>query len=513
MRYFDLQRANSYYSVAETAELSWRTVAHPKVEAFSRAVLRLSRLARQQDDDTGWRTFLYPARRARNILTTVPLPFSHPDLGVLPLLSQLKHSLPSLRIYAGDDAAALGEAIVDSGEELIQLEEAPLAEKVLELASNEDSTDCGLLLPIAEYEGAVSNHLLDRVQAPSIRVLTRHSVIDAYPLARLLIVGPLYWYGDSQFVLASPRARKLVVINWAWYREQSPSKTALEGSRGGAGYEIHPIFPAARTGFQTSIDDYRQTVDWQSISRDLVGSGDSEVDESVHARAAVLAGRQAVLLPEDGDRSVWLLEPHAPLEHRVARVDVADLAPGHVIILRTSGGGSLIAPIADEILGDDATQLRSLQRLWKQSLQRWVWRQGTIAAAAAVLRRTGCARASQQNLQNWLSERSLRTEDPGDWKVLMEVSGLEPQAEMVWRAMGRLHRAHLEAGMSIGRRLREMANTEPLDALISSGSQVFRIGRGASLTAFRIEGFSPTSVRCSPSQLLVPIQVRDEWLT
>ncbi|HTW07046.1 MAG TPA: hypothetical protein VME46_06040, partial [Acidimicrobiales bacterium] len=66
MRFTDLSQADACYSVAETARVSWREVGHPRLESFAAAVFKLSRLARERgDDDTGWREFLYPARRAR----------------------------------------------------------------------------------------------------------------------------------------------------------------------------------------------------------------------------------------------------------------------------------------------------------------------------------------------------------------------------------------------------------------------------------------------------------------
>jgi hypothetical protein len=345
-----------------------------------------------------------------------------------------------------------------------------------------------------------------------IEILSRHDIADLEPLGRLMIIGPLYWYEDHQFVLTSPRAPQLVVLKWAWYRERPPAATSLEASRGAAGIRVRPL-PVMRSTFEVSAEDERTTVDWRSVSNELSGHGDGDPTELVLARPAVLAGRHAVLLPEDGDRLVWLLDPHSPPEHRVVRVDVADLEPGHVIVLRTSGGGDLIVPIADEILGDEAPRLRELQRRWKVQLRSWVRQHRTVSRAAAELRRLGCSKANPQNLQNWLGDRSLRTEDRGDWQVLMDAASLSEDAEAIWRAMAKLHSAHSEAGMSIGRRLREMANTSPLDEVLGSGRQLFALARGGSVTAFRIEAFSPSTVHCAPNRLMVPIGVRDEWLT
>lgn len=508
MKYVTLSGADAYHAVAGKAGLSWRSMEHPELERFSEAVFTLSRLAKRQDDDTGWREFLYPARRARNIATTVPLPFAHPSLGLSSLVDQLERLLPALRVYGGDEAGALGGEATAAGRSVAELEDAPLLDAILDIAGNGGRVTNGVLLPIAEYTGAVREY----VGRNDVEVLSRHDMAGLEPLGRLIIIGPLYWYEDHQFVLTSPRAPQLVVLKWAWYRERPPAATSLEGSRGAAGIRVRPL-PVMQSAFQVSADDERTTVDWRSVSNELSGHGDGDLAEPVLARPAVVAGRHAVLLPEDGDRLVWLLDPHAPPEHRVVRVDVADLEPGHVIVLRTSGGGDLIVPIADEILGDEAPKLRELQHRWKVQLRSWVRQHRTVRRAAAELRRLGCSKANPQNLQNWLGDRSLRTEDRGDWQVLMDAASLSEEAEAVWRAMAKLHSAHSEAGMSIGRRLREMANTSPLDELLDSGRQLFALARGGSVTAFRIEAFSPSTVYCAPNRLMVPIGVRDEWLT
>ena len=510
MTYVSLSQATRYYALATQATLSWRSVEHLGLERFAEAVFALTRLAREQDDDVGWRESLYPARRARNIATTVPLPFSHPGLGVAPLLDRLEQSLAALRVYGGDDASAAGEAVLAEGRALVGLDDAPLLDTILDVASSGRRVANGVVLPMPEYAGVVREQIGRR--RPDIEFLGRHQVPGLSGLGRLTIVGPLYWYDGHQFVITSPRAPEIVAVKWAWYRERPPTTASLEDSRGKAGIRIRAV-PPLLSSFEATPEDERTAVDWTSVSRELSSAHDSDVSESVLARPAILAGNFAVLLPEDRDRHVWLLDPYAPAADRVAQVDVEDLEPGHVIILRTSGGGDLVVPIADEILGHEAPRMRELQRRWKTKLRSWVRQHGAVRYAAAELRRLGCTRATPQNLQNWLSERLLRTKNRADWQVLMGAISLSREAETIWQAMARLHSAHTRAGKSIAHLLREMANTSALDELLASGRQVFAFDRGGSVTAFRIEAFAPSTVDCASDSLLVPIEVREEWLT
>jgi hypothetical protein len=184
-----------------------------------------------------------------------------------------------------------------------------------------------------------------------------------------------------------------------------------------------------------------------------------------------------------------------------------------VVILRTSGGGDLIVPLADEILGADASRLRDLQHMWKGKLANWVLSQGGVSRAAAELERMGSPRAYPHNLQNWLGERSLRPDDPDDWHTIMRVTSLEDRTAEIWQAMGKIRSAHRAAGKSLGRRLREMADTADLGGLLTTGRQTFTELHGGSLTAFRVEGFAPMTVSCTTSHLMTPVRMRSEWLS
>jgi len=511
MKYTTLAQARRYYDVAQSASLTWRPVEHEGIERFSTAVYGLSRSARALDDDTGWREFLYPARRARNILTTVPLCHSHPALGVTPLLDQLERSLPALRVYGGHEAGKLGAEAAAAGREIVAAGDAPLLDAVLSVLPR-TGTACAVLVPIPEYTDPVERHLHELAERPDVAVLSRYHMANLDTIGRLVVIGPLYWYDRHEYVLTSPRASEIAVLKWSWFREQQPPRAQLEGSRGGVAVRMRPL-PAPSSGHSIGAGEERVRIDWVSLGRELSRSADTDAWDVVPARAAVLAGRHAVLLPESGDRLVWLLDPQAPPEHRVARVDVADLEPGHVILLRTSGGGDLIVPIADEILGRSAPELRRLQRLWKSELASWARTHRSIRRATAELRRRGCSTANTQNLRNWLGERSLRTESQSDWRAMMVVIALSSQGEEIWHAMGRLHSAHIEAGRSMARRLRDVANTVLLDTLHSVGTQAFTLPSGGSVTAFRIESFSPSLMECAPSRLMVATKVRDQWLT
>ena len=513
MRYVPFAQAASYFDVADKAHLNWRTLEHPAVERFSESVFKLSRLMRLQEDDAGWRQFLYPARRARNILTTVPLPYNSAVLGLAGLMRELDVLLPMLHIYAGEEAGALGREAVEVGRELAGLGYSPILDLILELARDAQRGSNGLLLPMSEFLPSVRDDLKWRLGANQtvLHALTWHELAESELFERLIVIGPLYWYHDHEFVFTSPRAMRIEVVEWAWYHEQALTAKVLTGSSGGPMLRVVP--PPARPGFLVTEGEERPEVDWHSVSQELTGRAEAEFAEPVIARPVLLAGGFAALFPEEGERHVWMLDPHAPAEHRVVRVDIADLEPGHVVILRTSGGGDLIVPLADEILGADARRLRDLQHMWKAKLAKWVQGQGGLNRAAEELERMGSPRPYPQNLQNWLGERSLRPDDFDDWRAIIRAACLEDKTMEIWQAMGKIGSAHRSAGRSLGQRLREMADTADLDKLLTTGSQVFSQLHGGSLTAFRVEGFAPVTVRCTTTRLMAPVRMRSEWLS
>lgn len=295
MRYIPFAQTDSYYDVAGNARLNWRSIEHAGVERFSEAVFKLSKLSRQQDDDTGWRQFLYPARRARNIVTTVPLPFSSSAVGLADLMRRLEELLPVLRVYGGEDACTLGEEAVAAGMDLAALDYSPLLEMVLSLAEDGRAESNGLLLPMRDFLGSVRCHLNWRPgeHQTVLRPLTWHGLADSKAFDRLIVVGPLYWYRDHEFVLTSPRARHIELIKWAWYREEPPAASILAGSSGRPALRVVP--PPARTAFVISEDDERPEIDWRSVSRELAGRDGGEFAQFVTARPVLLTGGFAAL--------------------------------------------------------------------------------------------------------------------------------------------------------------------------------------------------------------------------
>jgi hypothetical protein len=179
----------------------------------------------------------------------------------------------------------------------------------------------------------------------------------------------------------------------------------------------------------------------------------------------------------------------------VRRVPTNELEAGHYLLLRTSGGGDFIAPLADRILGDLAHERRVQQAEWKEQLtSKAIARFGMLSRRelasriAADLRSQRLSRARPANLHYWMSSKCIRPRKSDDFHAVMAFVGLEETAEELWAAMADIDRAHRKAGFLIRRMLLQKIADSSLELLERDGEMIFDLGDqdGGTLTAFQI---------------------------
>src|ERR1019366_7466562 len=125
------------------------------------------------------------------------------------------------------------------------------------------------------------------------------------------------------------------------------------------------------------------------------------------------------------------------------RKPTLDVGKGDFVVLRSLGGsGDYIVDIADNDLGKNAPQLRSLQRLWKAKLRERVEALG-IARVDRQLNEKGIV---SPNIRYRLLKQTIRSQKPEDFRILMEYIGLGDRSERLWAAMDEIHSAHIRAG-------------------------------------------------------------------
>ena len=255
----------------------------------------------------------------------------------------------------------------------------------------------------------------------------------------------------------------------------------------------------------TTADEAQPKFDISSIVRsagDIHGSGRAgSTAELVDVKALFLEQDLAVFVSSAERASELTVDIREDAEKLVRRVPVARLEPGMAVLVRTEGGGDYIVAAADRIMAKEAQELRQHQRKWKQLLRDLVDKVDT-AEVVDRLKAAGSKIASYQNLRNWISPRSIRTQRRNDFDAIFRVIRLEKEAHRYWGMMAAIDSAHSRAGNVIRRQLLKQVTKTDLSSLHLKGRQDFELQGevgGGSLTAVRILAVSSEVVEVHPS--------------
>jgi len=180
------------------------------------------------------------------------------------------------------------------------------------------------------------------------------------------------------------------------------------------------------------------------------------------------------------------------------------------LLLRTSGGGDFIAPLADRILGAVAAERRTQQAGWKSRLvaaahERFgmLSRRELAARVAGNLRAQNLSEARPANVHYWMSSKCIHPRKEEDFAAILAFAGIADRTQELWEAMGEIDRAHKRAGQAIRRMLLQKIATSSLEPLERDGEMVFDLGEqdGGTLTAFQITGISDEEFEISADRI------------
>ena len=198
----------------------------------------------------------------------------------------------------------------------------------------------------------------------------------------------------------------------------------------------------------------------------------------------------------------------------VQRISVSSIEAGMFLLVRTGGGGEYIVHVADGVLGTHATRARQVQRDWKDRLRRKV-RQKDLHQVVHQLKDYGSKIANDVNVRNWMSYRSIKTDDQKDFRAIMKLIGLEERFEDHWNTMELIDRAHRKAGHLIRKQLLAEVRNSDLQDLEKLGKMDFELPgvEGGQLTAIRIQGVHPKVFEIEVSRLGHPVEMEGkQWL-
>ena len=255
--------------------------------------------------------------------------------------------------------------------------------------------------------------------------------------SEIMVIGPARWY--DEYVFQSPRASFIHVVKYKWMNDRKSSSRVFSGSvrYSGVGWTDRSSGDSTKTEAgaaspENSLDaeDFLPTIDWgtvlQMVSARNVGDSDDvgEEEEYVAARLFQLEGEIVVPLDAAESARATVLALTHEEDDPVQRIPVSSIEAGMFLLVRTGGGGEYIVQVANGVLGALATRARQVQRDWKDRLRRKV-RQNSLHQVVQLLKGYGSKRANDVNVRNWMSYRSIKTEDQKDFRAIMRLIGLE----------------------------------------------------------------------------------------
>ena len=486
-----LAEADLFYRYAAHAKIRRHIIEHNAFNSFCVALQGFLRKLGEAADDPYWQPLLRYLSRYRFAQSATPVPF--------------------------DNSAAFSPAKVNDFETRLSLGHtlyptfAPLAGDLLERHMSIAAQPCNPLLD------AIKEHLTDEsaivVKDRGLVGPTQEAILTTLPcpahvlvpaqlnhnecFEHLIVLGPARWFPD--YIFTAPRAPRIDIMQYAWIQDTwrpTPSfiSVAPQTAQG-------PAFPTSH-GLPTSVDaeSALPTISWSEIVQDARQSAEHDHNKR-EALLFLLEGGGAVFLENEEQASVRIIDLTDDVKP-VKRAHTNELAPGMFVLLRTSGGGDYIVPIADRILGPQAAIARDKQRQWKQLLREIVLNED-VTVAVEKLQMHGSLIANETNLRNWMSDRSIRTAEFEDFNAIMTLIGKAEHAQTYWDTMGMIDRAHRKAGFYIGRLLIRQIHAADLTQLQDQGKFEFTIPNedGGSITAFRIEQVAPETYQIPHTRL------------
>jgi hypothetical protein len=248
------------------------------------------------------------------------------------------------------------------------------------------------------------------------------------------------------------------------------------------------------------------------------GSQSGSAEDTVPARLCHVSGNRAVFVAADDGATSLIIDTSETGRASVRRAPTDELEPGYYLLLRTSGGGDFIAPLANRILGDSAAKHRSQQAEWKERLiskasERFgsLGRRELSSRVSSELRSQQVSQARPANVHYWMSAKCISPRKVEDFAAIMTFAGLEERTQELWAAMDEIDRAHKRAGFLIRRMLLQKIADTSLESLERDGEMVFDLGDqdGGTLSAFQITGIQEEEFEVPADRIGVLMDTED----
>lgn len=491
-------RATEVYRDVSRCEITRHSVDHPCLASVSRSLRSLVNALGDEAADEYWRQTIGPVRRLAFTYCSVPLPFSEAAEVLRVDWGKLDRQVRLCRQLFPDFAERLA-ALVRQVQELSHEADSPFIQPLERLCR--DGGAFALVLRDIRMNVPVAGYLSRSPALQNVRVVSAQQLRGARLCDVLFAIGPCGWF--PEYVFSAPRAASIHVLSYQWIRDAwKPGPIFLGSSGSPHGKKCNHLL-----GMVPQVGGIvRRTDPADILAGDLLpplpnfshaAAQSRQNDETVSARLCHLSGNRAVFVAADEGATSLVIDASEAGHAAVRRMRIDELMPGYFILLRTSGGGDYIAPLADRILGAAATTCRAQQTEWKEravvSARRQFGSTSRRELASLIcdqLHARNLSQARPANVHYWISSKCIRPRKSEDFEAILRFAGIGDRSAELWAAMGEIDRAHRRAGHLIRRMLlRKIAETS-LEQLERDGEMVFDLGDhdGGTLSAFQITG-------------------------
>jgi hypothetical protein len=506
MRPHSISTTNEIFRCIQDLTLEYHNIEYPELRNYSINLRRFFANLGDARFDDYWRDKKWELRRIVFLLSAAPLDKKYLIKEISKLVRFLEDQIDGCdKLYP--NLSGNFSKLVSIANSLLSTDLDTIMNTVGNIIGNSAGTIAVLikdskLIPIVEQNFKDPGHR--NVEIVSINSLKNDMCFD-----NLIIVGPANprWYPD--FVFSSPRARIIHVIKYRWTKGTWRPSNAFPKPLKSADLPniINEEDESEFIGELIDPEFILPTIDFSNIIRKAEQEFSVHDDETEYVDALVgyLENEQIVFLDSDDNSIVRIIDVHDETMP-IKKIAVKELEPDMFLILRTSGGGDYIVPIANRIMGDLAESARSMQKEWKDRLRRLVRIKG-MNWVLKGLRSYGCRIARSSNVRNWMSYRSIKTSEFSDFQAILKLVGLDDSSQEIWRQMELIHRAHIQAGFHLTKLLLNVVRTADFRDLIRLGTMTFKLpDRDAGrMTAFRIKSISSETVPIPSSKIGIPL--------
>lgn len=507
-----MSQAGNVYACSRQLSLVPHLISFPALGEFSRALKRFQRLLGESIENSYWASFIRPLKRYQFDLSAAPWPagrlqdYTHERQHfAMEQLEQCHLMFPSL--------AEPAKALVATLEAIARCDHDPVLEGLQSIANGvQGDQKAAIIITESRLVGIAREAIITAPDYAQWPILVPRNVrgLDTYDC--FAVIGSPAWYRRAKYIFSAPRASAIHILCYDWMSIRWQPEPALAAPVKGSsqGRQIRIEYSPVDGGV-TDADVIPLTADIEGVlKRAEQESGYDSDDEPIEARLLVLEGDKGVFIEAEGDATVLAIDLTQGMENRVRRIVHRNVEPGLYILLRTEGGGDYIVPVADQILGNQAEDLREQQQTWKARLRLAVKEKGMDKTIEA-LHKHGSTVASYQNLRNWMHDRTIATEAQRDFIAIMKLTGLDNNAQSYWDSMRAIRHAHNKAGRVIRRQLVEKVNKADLAELERIGLMAFTLDEktGGSLTAYRIKSMAERTVTILPHRIDTPFRLED----